>query len=125
MYIYTSRMNEPITPQSLIEQILQIKHMEHGSLCAVGHGPAGPYFNLNSWENNQNCCRYVPRDKVAAVQQAIEGYHKYQQLTEQYARQVIEKTRAELGVGVKKNATPHQRRRRPESSWRKKPRSNS
>jgi carbamate kinase len=118
-------MSEPITPQSLIEQILQIKQMEHGSLCAVGHGPQGPYFNLNSWENDQNCCRYVPRDKVGAVQQAIAGYHKYQQLTKQYARQVIAKTRAELALGVKKKATPHPRGPRPESSWPKKPKSSS
>ena len=67
-------MNAPITPQSLIEQILQIQHMEHGSLSTIGKGPNGPYFNLNSWENDKNCCRYVPKDKIPAVQQAIEGY---------------------------------------------------
>jgi carbamate kinase len=94
-------MNAPLTPQSLVEQILQIQQMEHGSLCVIGEGPNGPYFNLNSWENHKNCCRYVPPDKVAAVRQAIEGYHKYQQLTEQYARQVVEKTRGELGIGVR------------------------
>lgn len=76
--------------------------MEHGSLCVVSQGPSGPYFNLNSWENGKNCCRYVPQDKVPAVQQAIAGYHHYQQLTQAYARQLIEKTRAELGTGVKK-----------------------
>ena len=95
-------MNTPLTAQSLLEQLLQIQHMEHGSLCVVGQGPSGPYFNLNSWENGQNCCRYVPQDKVPAVQQAIAGYHHYQQLTQAYARQLIEKTRAELGTGVKK-----------------------
>ena len=76
--------------------------MEHGSLSEVGQGPNGPYFNLNSWEHGQNCCRYVPQDKVLAVQEAIKGYHKYQQLTQDYARQVIEKTRVELAIGVKK-----------------------
>ena len=50
-------MTTPITAQSLIEQILQIQHMEHGSLSAIGQGPKGPYFNLNSWENDQNRCR--------------------------------------------------------------------
>src|SRR6266496_2501027 len=104
MYIYTCLMSTPITPQSLIGQILKMQQMEHGCLCAVGRGPNGPYFNLNSWENDQNCCRYVPQDKVPAVRQAIEGYHQYQQLTQQYAQQVIEKTRAELAIGVKKKA---------------------
>jgi hypothetical protein len=95
-------MTAPITPQSLIEQILQIQHMEHGSLSTTGKGPNGPYFNLNSWEYDRNCCRYVPRDKIPAVQQAIEGYLRYQQITQAYARQVVEKTRAELAIGIKK-----------------------
>ena len=117
-------MTTPITAQSLIEQILQIQHMEHGSLSAIGQGPKGPYFNLNSWENDQNCCRYVPKDKVPAVQQAIAGYHKYQQFTQQYARQIVEKTRAELDIGVKKK--PNRKAKpRPKSSWPKKPRSSS
>jgi hypothetical protein len=92
----------PTTAQALLEQILQIQRMEHGSLCVVGQGPNGPYYNLNSWEDGQNKCRYVPKDKVPAVQQAIAGHKKYQQLTEQYAQQVVEQTRAELGIGVKK-----------------------
>src|SRR6266478_2685603 len=124
MYIYIHPMNIPITPQSLLEQVLQIQHMEHGSLCAVGQGPNGPYFNLSSWENDKNCCRYVPQDKVSAVQQAIVGYHKYQQLTQEYARQLIDKTRAELAIGIKKKPSrknkPH-----PKSSWPRKPKSNS
>jgi hypothetical protein len=124
MYIYTPSMTPPITPQSLIEQILQIQHMEHGSLSTVGQGPNGPYFNLNSWEKGKNCCRYVPQDKVPAVEQAIGGYHKYQQLTQDYARQVIEKTRAELAIGVKKKPRRKQKPR-PQSSWPKKPKSSS
>ena len=95
-------MNTPLTPQSLIEEILQIQRMEHGSLSIIRRGPNGPYYNLNSWENGKNCCRYLPPDKVPAVQQAIAGYQQYQQLTEQYAQQIIEQTRAELHIGVKK-----------------------
>src|SRR5215475_6651773 len=104
-------MKTPITPQSLCEQILQIEHMEHGSLSVLGKGSNGPYYNLNSWEQDHNCCRYVPQDKVPAVQQAIEGYQKFQQLTQEYARQIIDKTRAELGLGVKKKLRPNPRHR--------------
>src|SRR5436305_13154528 len=99
MDIYTRPMNTPATPQSLLEQILAIPHMEHGSLCPLGEGPNGPYYNLNSWENGHNCCRYVPQAKVPAVQQAIQGYEKFQQLTQDYARQVIEQTRAQSHIG--------------------------
>ena len=117
-------MNTSITPQSLIEQILQIQQMEHGSLSEVGQGPNGSYFNLNSWEQDKNCCRYVPQDKVPAVQQAIEGYHQYQQLTQDYAQQVIDKTRAELAIGVKKKPYPKQKPR-PKSSKPRKAKSSS
>ena len=102
-------MNTPLTPQALLEQILQIQGMEHGSLSILRQGPNGPYYNLNSWENGKNQCRYLPQEKVPKVQQAIEGYQKYQQLTEQYARQVIEQTRAELNIGVKKKPQPQSR----------------
>jgi hypothetical protein len=106
----------PLTPQSLIEQILQIQRMEHGSLSIIRQGPNGPYYNLNSWENGKNCCRYLPQDKVPEVQQAIEGYQQYQQLTEQYAQQIIEQTRAELNIGVKKKLPPNPQRSRPKSA---------
>jgi hypothetical protein len=107
-------MNTPLTPQSLLEQILQIQRMEHGSLSIIRQGPNGPYYNLNSWEHGKNCCRYLPQDKVPEVQQAIEGYQKYQQLTEQYAQEIIEQTRAQLNIGVKKKTRPN-----PQSSRRK------
>jgi hypothetical protein len=103
-------MNTPLTPQSLLEQILQIQSMEHGSLCVVAQGPNGPYYNLNSWENGKNQCRYLPQDKVSKVQEAIAGYRKYQQLTEQYAQQLIEQTRLQLNIGVKKKPQPRKSR---------------
>jgi len=106
-------MNMPITPQSLLEQILHIQHMEHGSISVVRTGPNGPYYNLNSWENGKNRCRYLPLDKLPAVQQAIAGYQKYQQLTEQYAQQIIDQTRAELSLGIKKNSTAGPNRNAP------------
>ncbi len=114
MLIYTSAMNKPLTPQSLLEQILQIRRMEHGSLSVIRQGPNGPYYSLNSWEDGKNCCRYLPQDKVPEVQQAIEGYHQYQQLTRQYAEQIIEQTRSQLNIGVKKKPLPS-----PEKSRRK------
>ena len=114
MHIYTMLMNTPFSPQAFIEQILQIQRMEHGSLSIIRQGPNGPYYSLNSWENGKNRCRYLPQDKVPEVQQAIEAYHQYQQLTEQYAQQVIEQTRAQLNIGVKKKSHPN-----PESSLRK------
>jgi hypothetical protein len=117
-------MNATITPQALLEQILQLQRMEHGSLSVIGQGPNGPYYNLNSWENGKNQCRYVPKDKVPDVQQAIENHQKYRQLTEQYAQQVIGKTRAELNIDVKKKTRPNQKSRPKSSSPKSKKSSN-
>jgi hypothetical protein len=106
----------PVTPQNLLEQILQIRRMEHGSLSVIRQGPNGPYYNLNSWEDGANQCRYVPQDKVPEVQQAIEGYREFQQLTQEYAQQIVEQTRDQLGIGVKKKPSSNQNRPRPKSS---------
>lgn len=116
MGIYTLCMSASLTPQVLIEQILQIQHMEHGSLSIIRQGPNGPYYSLNSWEDGKNRCRYLPQDKVPEVQQAIEGYHQYQQLTEQYAQQIVEQTRAQLQIGVKKKPRPKPANSRPKSA---------
>ncbi len=114
-------MNMPLTPQSLIEQILQIPRMEHGSISVVRTGPNGPYYNLNSWEDGKNCCRYLPQAQVPAVQQAIADYHKYQELTQQYAQQIIEKTRTELSIGIKKKLPSKSKPSRPGSARPKTP----
>ena len=118
-------MTTPLTPQSLIKQILQIQRMEHGSLCIIRQGPNGPYYNLNSWENGKNRCRYLPQDKVPKVQQAIEAYHKYQQLTDQYAQQIVEQTRAQLNIGVKKKSSPNSPKFHPKSALPKSKKSSS
>ena len=99
-------MSTPATPQQLLPQIAQIQHMERGKLCVMREGPAGPYYNLQSWENGKNLNRYIPRDQLPAVRQALAGYQKFQQLTEQYAQQVIDKTRAELAASSKKKTPP-------------------
>jgi len=109
-------MNNLISPQTLLEQILQIRRMEHGSLSVIRQGPNGPYYNLNSWENDTNQCRYVSQDKVPEVRQAIEGYQKFQQLTQEYAQHIVEQTRAQLGIGVKKKPRSHPPGRRSRSS---------
>jgi hypothetical protein len=103
-------MNAELTSEQLLNQIAQIQRMERGKLCVMRHGPDGPYYHLQSWEKGKNLNRYVPRDQLSDYQEAIAGYQKFQQLTEQYAQQVIAKTRAELAASKKKT------RSRPSSS---------
>jgi hypothetical protein len=72
----------------------------------------GPAYKLQAWENGRNVSRYVPPEQGPAVQEAIDGYRRYQALAEQYARLKIEETRAAIAAGSKKN------RARPSSSPR-------
>lgn len=112
-------MKSSLTPQELLNQIAQIQRMERGKLCVLRQGPDGPYYNCQSREEGKNFARYVPRNQLAAYQEAIAGYQKFQQLTEQYAQQVIQKTRAELAASKKKNRSPLR------SSWPKSRKSSS
>ena len=111
-------MNAKLNVQQLLHQIAQIEHMERGKLRVLRHGPDGPYYHLQSWEQGRNLNRYVPRDQLATYQEAIAGYQTFQQLTEQYAQQVIERTRTELAASKKKR-----QRLRP-SSWPRNRKSN-
>lgn len=84
------------------QQVAQIKRMERGKLTVMSQGPEGPHYKLQAWENGKNISRHVSRDQAEAVQDALAGYHQFQDLTEQYAQSVIEQTRAELAAHSKK-----------------------
>ena len=109
-------MNRPNRTE-LLAQINQIQHMERGKLTAYHFkdrpADSGPYFKLQRWENGKNVTRHVPAEQVPLLEEALAGYAKFQQLTEQYAQAVIGQTREELATaGVKKKPGP-----RPSSSW--------
>lgn len=96
-------MNSKLTPQDILHEIAQIQRMERGKLCVLREGPNGPYHNCQCWEKGKNVSHYVPREEVAACQEAIAGYQRFHQLTEQYAQQIVDRTRAELAGSAKKN----------------------
>ena len=104
----------------LCQQIAQIKRMERGKLTLMREGPQGPHYKLQAWENGKNVSRHVSRDQAHSVQQALEGYRKFQDLTHQYAQAVIDQTRAELAANSKKKSYNLHRK----SSWSKTKKSN-
>jgi hypothetical protein len=106
-------MNDSTAPQSPLEQAGQIQRLERGKLCVLRDGPNGPYYNHQTWENGKNVSRYVPAAQVPAVQEAIAGYGRFQELIAQHVEQKVQSTRAEIAVGAKK------KRSRPSSSSRK------
>jgi len=106
-------MNPISSLPHILQQIAHIESMERGKLSIIKESASGPFYKLQARENGKNATRYVPRQQVPAVQQAIEGYKQFQALTEQYAREVITQTRAAIAAGSKKNPSPRR------SSWHK------
>ncbi len=84
--------------------------MDRGVISVMRQGPKGAYYNHQCHEQGRNVSRYVPREQVPALQEAIEGHHRFGQLMEQYAQLMVDKTRAERMAGLKK------KRPRPSSS---------
>ena len=111
-------MKQPNAAQ-LLQQIAQIQHMEPGKICIIGHGPNGPYYNLQCREQGKTLTRYVPGDQAELVAQHTANYQQFQALVSRYAQLIIEQTRAERTAGLKKK-TP-----RPRSSWPKTKKSSS
>ena len=110
---YTTPMNTKSTPQSVLHDIAQIQCLERGTISVIRQGPEGPYYNHQCYEAGRNVSRYVPSEQVNQIKEAIDGYHRFQQLVQQYVQLMVERTRAERKVGLKKK-TRHQ-----SSSWPK------
>jgi hypothetical protein len=101
-------MNTP-TKEQLLQQIGAIESMERGKLSTYSFkersGTGGPYHKLQHWQNGKNQTRYVPAEEVPAVQAALAGYARFEQLTEEYAQRVIGETGQNL-AGWKKKKFP-------------------
>jgi hypothetical protein len=88
-------MNPKTTPQSLLQEIAQIQHLDRGTVSVLRQGPQGPYYNHQCYENGRNVSRYVPPEQVPELKAAIQGYHRVQELMTQYVQLLVEQTRAE------------------------------
>ena len=95
-------MNTTTTPESILQQLAQIQHMDRGSVSIIRQGPQGPYYNHQCYEDGRNVSRYVSAEQVPELQEAIQGYRRFQQLAEQYVQLMVERTRAERQAGLKK-----------------------
>jgi hypothetical protein len=113
MYVDTFPVNASNSLPQILQQIAHIQSMERGKLSVIKASASGPFYKLQAREQGKNVTRYVPREQVPAVQQAIEGYKQFQALTEQYAQEVIAQTRTAIAAGSKKKPSPRK------SSWLK------
>jgi hypothetical protein len=90
----------------ILQHIASIQTMERGKLSVIKESASGPFYKLQARENGKNVTRYVPRDEVPAVQEAIDGYQRFQALAEQYAHSKIQETRAAMAGASKKKTVP-------------------
>jgi hypothetical protein len=83
----------------LLEQIAAIASMERGKLSPHA---SRRHQKLQCWQDGKNHTRHVAADELPAVEGALAGYARYQQLTEQYAELVIQETRQNIADAKKK-----------------------
>ena len=112
-------MNPKPTPESLLNDIAQIQHLDRGVVSVLRQGPQGPYYNHQCYEKGRNVSRYVPPEQVPDLKAAIDGYRQVQELMGQYVQLMVARTRAQRAAGAKKKTRRHN------FSWPKSRKSNS
>ena len=112
-------MNTILTPEAILEQIAHIQCMEKGTLSTIRETADGPCCNFQRWEGPRHTSEYIPAHQVPQVRENLQAHTQFEALVAQYVQLVSARTRQErLAEGKKK-------RQMPNSSSRKKQKSNS
>ena len=90
----------------ILQEMAGIERMEKGRLTAEFRESTqdgkvvkrGPYYKHQCWDQGHNLSRRVPAKDAPDLQEAVEGYHHFKQLSEEYADLTIEMTRTQAGV---------------------------
>ena len=78
--------------QRLLERMAAIERMERGKICPMA---GRPHYNHQTWQDGRNVVRYVRAEEGTPLQNAIDGYSLFCRLAEQYADEIIRRTRQE------------------------------
>ena len=91
--------------QAVLQEMNAITRMERGKLCTQSRGPgAAPFYKLQCWRNGKNCTRYVPQAEVPALQEALAGHQRFQELAEEFVDLTVARTQAQAVAERKKNS---------------------
>ena len=91
--------------QAILQGMNAITRMQRGKLCTQSRGPsAPPFYKLQCWRNGKNHTRYVPQEEVPALQEALAGHQRFQQLAEEFVDLTVSMTQAEEVAERKKNS---------------------
>ena len=95
----------------ILDQMAQIDRMIRGYVSQqtyqIQRGgqtlTQGPYFLLQRRENGKNNCQRVGPEELDAIVEGVEGYARFQELTQRYAVLTEQLTWDQQSAGVKKN----------------------
>lgn len=98
--------------QQILVEMAQIDTMEKGRLSeeyrdSYKNGKPvrlGPYYKHQRWENGKNLSRRIPVAQAEGLREAVEGYHRFKALAEEYSDLTVEATRC-MKQGKKKPAS--------------------
>jgi hypothetical protein len=104
--------------QEILDAMNSITRMERGKLCTQSRGPISPPFHkLQCWHQGKNHTRYVPAEEVPALQEALAGHQRFQELAEEFVDLTVAMTRQQAAAERKKNS----RKSRPSVIGKRKP----
>ena len=107
-------MTTPPRREQILQEMNALTRMERGKLCCQSRGPgAAPFYKVQCWQQGRNHTRYVPADEVPALQEALAGHQRFQQLAEEFVALTVGQTRR-AAADSKKNF----RRSRPSATTR-------
>jgi hypothetical protein len=94
-------MNYEARRKQVLKRMAQIDCMEKGRLTEeyrerYRDGQTvrlGPYYKHQRWEDGRNVSRRVPTTEAEPLRKAVEGYHEFEALADEYAQITIEMTR--------------------------------
>ena len=94
-------MNYQEKREQILKQMAQIDSMARGSMTAEYREKTkkngekvqlGPYYKYQRWENGRNVTRRVPSDEAEQLEKAVEGYHYFLELAEEFVTMTVEMT---------------------------------
>jgi len=114
--------------EALLAQLQSIDRLRRGTLSRQVFSKQqggktvtqGPYFNLQGFHKGKKFNRHIPADKAQEVQQHVDNFKRFQEVSDQCVTLTDRITQLTEGLpDVKKNSNPRRSRKR--SSGKQKP----
>jgi len=96
--------------KQILKKMARITCMEKGTLTAeyreqIKNGKTvrfGPYYKHQFWDDGHNVSRRIPVANAEGINKAVDGYHEFQRLADEYAKITIKMTHESKTDSLKK-----------------------